>query len=152
MNPLLALQYARQGLSKPLLVQRDFVCLQCRHRAARAASVTTSGVAAGRTQRNVSTSSSAAASTTPFTERLRKRIWGTNEPPGSENPYGEKSVLDSVKAKRDAERVKDLGPRSEPLQDDYVPSKSWEGLEHIGGATGWWEDAWDQENQFQGSV
>ena len=32
----------------------------------------------------------------------------------------------------------------------YVPAATWDGLERIGGAEGWWEEAWDRENQFEG--
>ena len=34
----------------------------------------------------------------------------------------------------------------------YVPATTWDGLEMIGGAEGWWEEAWDRENQFEGYV
>ncbi|KAL8922153.1 MAG: hypothetical protein Q9208_005348 [Pyrenodesmia sp. 3 TL-2023] len=38
-----------------------------------------------------------------------------------------------------------------PIDDpDYTPALSGEGLETIGGPTGWWEQAWDEEHQFQG--
>ena len=33
---------------------------------------------------------------------------------------------------------------------DYVPATTWEGLDQIGGSTGWWEEAWDAENRFTG--
>lgn len=41
---------------------------------------------------------------------------------------------------------------TEPLDDDpdYKPATSGEGLEAVGGPTGWWEKAWDEEHQFQG--
>ena len=151
MKPARTLRNAGQGFTQLRRPYGDFVCLQCQCRAPKA-SVTTMGITAPHSQRNFSTSFNAAASTAPFAERVRKRIWGIKEPPVPESPHGDKSMLDNDEAKRDPERAKSLGSDYGTLQDDYIPSKSWDGLEHIGGATGWWEDAWDQENQFQGSV
>lgn len=34
--------------------------------------------------------------------------------------------------------------------EKYSEAVTWDGLDQIGGAEGWWEKAWDQENQFKG--
>lgn len=44
---------------------------------------------------------------------------------------------------------------NDPAEQDsqggqYVQATTWDGLEQIGGATGWWEEAWDKVNQFEG--
>ena len=44
----------------------------------------------------------------------------------------------------------DANPAATPLDVDYVPATTWDGLDQIGGAAGWWEAAWDEEHQFQG--
>ncbi|KUL87239.1 hypothetical protein ZTR_03332 [Talaromyces verruculosus] len=44
-----------------------------------------------------------ASGNTPFTEKLRRRIWGTDNPPGLEDPYGGEGVIASEWAKRKAQ-------------------------------------------------
>ena len=41
----------------------------------------------------------------PFTERLRRRIWGTDNPPGLKDPYGGPSFLERRLAERRGEQV-----------------------------------------------
>ncbi|KAL9579453.1 MAG: hypothetical protein Q9212_005098 [Teloschistes hypoglaucus] len=44
-----------------------------------------------------------------------------------------------------------VAPPRAPMDDpDYKPATSGEGLEMIGGPTGWWEKAWDEQFQFKG--
>ncbi|EED21669.1 conserved hypothetical protein [Talaromyces stipitatus ATCC 10500] len=40
---------------------------------------------------------------TPFTDKLRRRIWGTDNPPGLEDPYGGEGVIAKEWAKRKAQ-------------------------------------------------
>ncbi|MCJ1477174.1 hypothetical protein MMC13_005845 [Lambiella insularis] len=92
------------------------------------------------------------------TESIRRKIWGTDEPPGQADPYGDASLLDRTKQLSQEPEV--LESKSTSEQDekaektaayaDYVPATTWDGLDHIGGATGWWEEAWDEEHQFEG--
>ena len=43
--------------------------------------------------------------------------------------------------------------RRNPSDDpSYIPAASSEGLEMIGGLTGWWENAWDEQFKFRGCV
>ena len=89
---------------------------------------------------------STASGNIPFTEKLRRRIWGSETPPGQEDPY--KSIKDQT------EQVDPLPVTAEgqatAAQLDYVPATTWEGLDQIGGATGWWEEAWDAEHKYSG--
>ena len=39
-----------------------------------------------------------------------------------------------------------------PEKEDYKPATTWDGLVSIGGPTGWWEEAWDQEHEYKGCV
>lgn len=41
-------------------------------------------------------------------------------------------------------------PTSVVDDPDYTPAVSGEGLEMIGGPTGWWEEAWDEQHQYRG--
>lgn len=88
-----------------------------------------------------------------FTQRLRRKLW-KSEPPGLKDPY-------NVGAPENTRRVKQV--KKEAFTDDligktavqggqYVRATTWDGLEQIGGATGWWEEAWDRVNVFEGFV
>jgi hypothetical protein len=83
------------------------------------------------------------------------------EPPGQKDPYSfeERDALraeeeakweakEKAIAKAEAKKI----ARSPELSEPYVPATSGDGLEQVGGATGWWEEAWDQENHFEGCV
>ncbi|MCJ1386501.1 hypothetical protein MMC17_009627 [Xylographa soralifera] len=93
----------------------------------------------------------------PYTEKIRRKIWGTQDPPGQADPYGDASILDQTKKQTpkpepelmdQVSTAKDKPLSSSAAYADYVPANTWDGLDHIGGATGWWEEAWDEEHQF----
>lgn len=72
---------------------------------------------------------------TPFTEKLRRRIWGTDNPPGLEDPYGGEGVIASEWAKRKAQY---MGESKRELQqkeegEDLVPEEEYvpEDGEHL---------------------
>ena len=125
-------------------IRSSYMCLQCRHRA-----LTTSASA-----RIQSTTPSSAT----FTERLRRRILGPQNPLGKQNPYGDDSVFYPTKNKKQGAKLEDDVPEEkldvskddDILHHDYVPATTWDGLKHIGGRKNPREDAWDQENQFSG--
>jgi len=88
-----------------------------------------------------------------FTERVRQRIWGTDAPPGLEDPYGDKSVFDRTKQRAKEEEAEDRRTRKEAARPDpstYEPASTWDGLESVGGFGQWWKDNWDPDNQFLG--
>jgi hypothetical protein len=104
----------------------------------------------------------------PFAERLRRKIWGTDNPPGLKNPYGEGSQLrretrpgqtlenERVREEEPADVAEEAAGKASvsgpPLDEweGYKPATTWDGLRSIGGPTGWWEEAWDAEHQFSG--
>ncbi|CRG89792.1 hypothetical protein PISL3812_06831 [Talaromyces islandicus] len=91
-------------LSKPSL----YVCSSCRHNVLPAAcSLSTHHQAARRH----------ASGQSPFTERLRQRIWGTDKPPGMEDPYGGEGVISKAWKKRKAEST---GEQPEAAQEEVV--------------------------------
>ena len=134
--------------------QYGFVCLHCRHRSALAAqkgALSTSIPIP--TQRHASSTSD----NIPFSEKIRRKIWGTDNPPGQEDPYGGLSIAEQRRAmdknKKDPGVLAEAGPEAGVVPPDaaasnYVPATTWDGLEQIGGATGWWEEAWDNEHPF----
>jgi len=94
-----------------------------------------------------------------FLERTRRRIWGTDTPPGAADPYArpapvteesavsplEEGELEDVDiARRMAEDQyrqdkAELQSQVEqaPTHEDYVPATTWEGLEMVGGEKEW---------------
>ena len=125
-----------------------FICIQCRHRAISHLS---------KTAFSTSTSRKADNDKLPYSEKLRRRIWGTDTPPGQLDPYTQESALER-KRRLDREESSvsesasetDTASLASDAKFDYVPATTWDGLEQIGGATGWWEEAWDQEHKFRG--
>ncbi|KAK7727104.1 hypothetical protein SLS57_003138 [Botryosphaeria dothidea] len=85
--------------------------------------------------------SNKSSGTTPFTERLRSKIWGTDYAPGREDPYSSDSPMrDSQKTaaapQRPAQTTTPGGPKRpvrQVQQDSYQPAKTWHGLEWVGG-------------------
>ncbi|KAL8912676.1 MAG: hypothetical protein Q9172_007458 [Xanthocarpia lactea] len=81
-----------------------------------------------------------------FNEKIGKRMFKDGQIPDT--------GADRVKqaGNKPAIPPKDTDPATGPLNDDpyYVPAMSGEELEVVGGPSGWWEKAWDEEHQFQG--
>ena len=146
-----------------------YICSQCRFQASRRRLQT----------RALSSTSSHAQKpglTNRLTQSLRKRIWGTDTPPGPKDPYRKEGkasqiVTEPREPSRAPDRVLARGQEDarEPVEEDqgqaqakgadeqvnvdtsnYVPAANWDGLIAIGGPTGWWEEAFDQQNQFEG--
>lgn len=87
----------------------------------------------------------------PFTERIRQKIWGTDQPPGLEDPYGDASVFDQTKKRAAVEKKESAESAAEPaLPDDYEPASTWDGLLRVGGYGHWWSENWDPDHQFTG--
>jgi hypothetical protein len=150
----------------------NYVCAQCRQGPLAPAQSIQRSMRTNVSQRYASTDSNTKV---PFTEKLRRKLWNTDTPPGLEDPYGGKSILERrAEARKRAARggstetTVDSTKLTEPTEstteaaaplttppvptEGYVPATTWDGLESIGGASGWWESDWDRENQFQGYV
>ena len=125
-----------------ILNYQAYICTRCRNYAikqAQRATIATSASRAAEPNRQL-----------PFSEKLRRKIWGTDTPPGQADPYT-KQPKDVKGALASDERVTlENHTLAADSQLDYVPASTWDGLEQIGGATGWWEDAWDKQHQFTG--
>ncbi|KIN02020.1 hypothetical protein OIDMADRAFT_103267 [Oidiodendron maius Zn] len=88
-------------------------------------------------------------------ERLRRKIWGTDQPPGQENPYVNAGVYDQNNRAQDEELAENEGQQKKlvtmaDLDPSYVPATNWDGLERVGGFGHWWKQNWDPEHQFEG--
>ncbi|KAL4865961.1 hypothetical protein BDV12DRAFT_187774 [Aspergillus spectabilis] len=101
--------------------------------------------------RNASDSSS-------ITERVRRKIWGTDNPPGLKDPYGGEGVFEKkFKKGREGRQVvpeeeavevsqgkganaetQNIVPEvAEPVDSSYEPATSWEGIQRIGHLGKW---------------
>ena len=118
--------------------QSPYLCASCR---CQATSFSTTTTWSARANTNV-----------PFTEKIRQKIWGTDQPPGLEDPYGDKSVFDQTQ-KRTKEREVEIRsePQSAAITDStYEPAATWDGLQKVGGFGNWWKHNWDPDHQYKG--
>lgn len=102
-----------------------------------------------------------------FTERIRRKIWGTDRPPGAEDPYGGEGALARTwrekwakkKSTPEEEREAEVAARAAEEEEDrgdlddyedpeygeiappaeYVAATTWDGLERVG-HLGRWSD------------
>lgn len=77
-----------------------------------------------------------------LTERIRRKIWGTDSPPGLKDPYGGRGVFEQrwsgerqPSQEQEAEPIEQEGEIAPP--DAYTEATNWEGLEHIGHLGKW---------------
>lgn len=135
------------------LPQPGYVCLECRLRASQAVRTFKPSITLPYASRR--------HASWITTEKLRKKIWGSEKPPGQEDPYGKESVFDHKRREREQERER--GRELEPAPErevetpedetEYVEATTAEGLETVGGP-GWGTREWEREegNSFQGFV
>ncbi|KAL8696869.1 MAG: hypothetical protein Q9224_002576 [Gallowayella concinna] len=136
------------SLSTPAILCRTptsrYICLQCRHRvrqqcpAPRVKSTTTPSL-----HRTYATEPSIPNRLQQFVaERIAPKMWKDGIVPqrNPKVPATEEEVIQHP--------VKSTQPTKDDV--DYTLATSGEGLETIGGPTGWWEKGWDKEHQFQG--
>lgn len=90
--------------------------------------------------------------TSEFTERIRSKIWGTDDAPGREDPYSHDSPLRAprrpVEQQLQQQQKKETPKRPAAAaggpvrkqdagdEDGYEPAKTWDGLEWVGGEDG----------------
>jgi len=132
-------------------IPTPYICRSCRHFVFR------QRLAGAQSVRHVS------SKTLPFTERLRRKIWGTDNPPGLKDPYGGPSFLERWQEERRSRNDVALPlPESETKHDtvpslqshaelrsgtdeglvqkmEYIPAKTWDRLEHVGHKGDWWD-------------
>lgn len=138
------------------LTSKSYICSSCRHIALR--------------QRiaNQQSIRLASSSNIPFTEKIRRKIWGTDNPPGLADPYGGPSFLERRRNERALQKQSQLQPtpeeemaqgqkmqefapgekirtdspisaRNELEKGGYVPADTWDGLQHLGHKGHWSE-------------
>ena len=125
-----------------------YVCLQCRLRTSAPTRTTNSSISLTYAPRRHASWIS--------TDKLRKKIWGTETPPGQEDPYVRESEFDRTRREREQENEEakrlESAPEKKPAaatEDDYVPATTVKGLKRVGGP-GWGKAEWEAENPFQG--
>ncbi|OAX78336.1 hypothetical protein ACJ72_07357 [Emergomyces africanus] len=98
----------------------------------------------------------------PVTEKLRRKIWGTDKPPGVKDPYGSESQLDHVQPLEEMEEPHSLyesemgeegqeirvATPAEKEEAEYKHADTWEGLRQVG-AKQWWENPPKAEDHFE---
>ncbi|KAH6719135.1 ribosomal subunit 39S-domain-containing protein [Leptodontidium sp. MPI-SDFR-AT-0119] len=113
-----------------------YLCTACKHRA------------------SPFSTSSARDAKASLTEKLRRKIWGTDSPPGLEDPYGGKSVFDQTKKREWEEQIEEQ-KAARKLQSQeakvnslskpkYTPATTWDGLETLG----YVEDRWAADHLY----
>ena len=136
------------SVARHSVTQSRYVCLQCRLQTSAATRTTNSSISLTYAPRRQASWVS--------TDKLRKKIWGTETPPGQADPYVRESEDDRTRRERneESEEAKKLGsapekkPKSVP-EDEYVPATTAKGLKRVGGH-GWGKAEWEAENPFQG--
>ena len=146
-------------LSSSFPTASSYICRQCRRKVSAA------------TPRTSLLSSSPflshrQASNAPFLDKVRKKVWGTNLPPGPADPYGSPGVIDErQKLQKDAvERREQIDARTKGLQKgreesarveqdevEEIEATTWEGMPTVGGQD-WGMDVWDEEFPYEGYV
>ncbi|EZF32297.1 hypothetical protein H109_05710 [Trichophyton interdigitale MR816] len=99
----------------------------------------------------------------PFTEKVRRKLWGTDNPPGLKDPYGGESILERrARELREAREARADESREVPEESieampeetnaeamaDYTPAINWDGLEHVGSLGEWWEKPPTEMDRF----
>lgn len=93
-------------------------------------------------------------SSEPFTEKVRKKIWGTDKPPGQSNPYEENSYLQRAdQATTDSRPTESLTQNLSVNESisHYEPATVWDGLEQVGGSEDLLVKEWLPGNTFGAS-
>ncbi|KAI9887950.1 MAG: hypothetical protein M1823_000207 [Watsoniomyces obsoletus] len=86
-------------------------------------------------------------------DSLRRKIWGTDNPPGQADPYTRLSPEEKERElRRQAEREakKAASDTSADRLGAYVPATTWNDLERVGEPDLTVEEEWLREHQFQG--
>ncbi|KAI9715162.1 MAG: hypothetical protein M1812_006141 [Candelaria pacifica] len=116
------------------------VCLTCRRR-----TLSTSPRATFSTSRTQRDSEDNKPS---YTERLRRKIWGTDNPPGQKDPY---QKLSPEELEAEEEPADELAPAEDESRArvPYKAASTWDGLESVGGSE-WLADEWARKHPFRG--
>lgn len=104
----------------------------------------------------------------PFTEKIRRKIWGTDNPPGLKDPYGGESQFERMwreRKERKEGKPKRQQPEEKPEPEsqlflkekkppkEYEPATTWDGLDHVGTlGLNWEETPATEQDEFAGYV
>ena len=123
--------------------QANFICMQCRIRATTAVRRPNPPISLSYLSRRHAASS--------FTDRLRRKLFRSEVPPGAEDPYGKEGNFERMRREREQEG-KELESEEEMIDPSgYVRATTIEGLEFIGGPD-WGLAEWEAQKPFQGLV
>lgn len=97
-------------------------------------------------------------------DKLRRKIWGSDKPPGLDNPYGDGSIFEektrqrqekdkvNTEAKVNNAQPSKQQPKAAKVDSSYEPAETWDGLETVGGSGSWWAENWDPKHPFRSFV
>ncbi|KAK2765214.1 hypothetical protein FQN54_008913 [Arachnomyces sp. PD_36] len=134
-----SLQAPQAHLSKSL-----FVCSTCRQQ------FRPQTLRAATSYRNASGSTS-------FTEKVRRKIWGTDNPPGLKDPYGGEGFVEKALRQRRGEGEVEVEPEPQREREqvettppeEYVPATTWAGLETVGTLGEWWDKPRSEADHYK---
>ena len=133
--------------------QSNYVCFQCQLRASTAVRMTNPSISLPHASRR--------HASWLDTQKLRKKIWGTDNPPGQEDPYGKESAFDrrrreseqETEQETEKERELESAPDEEvpTNEEDYLEAITAKGLKTVG-MPDWGMKQWSkaEENRFEG--
>ncbi|KAK2808572.1 hypothetical protein FQN50_004604 [Emmonsiellopsis sp. PD_5] len=123
-----------------------YVCQTCRRQCLTTTTITTRQPLLrplNHHRRPYSSSSNDDNSKLPLTERLRRKVWGTDNPPGVKDVYGSESQLApqpvSEVDKQLMSMQEELEAHAGIQEGDYTPATTWDGLKSVG-TVEWWEE------------
>lgn len=101
-----------------------------------------------------------ASGDTPFTEKVRRKIWGTDNPPGLKDPYGGEGVIEKAFRRRSQGQVEQeqapeveseevFPPEIAPPQE-YTPATTWDGLQRMGHLRRWSDLPPSEADEYSG--
>lgn len=79
----------------------------------------------------------------PVSERIRRKIWGTDTPPGQDDPYVKLDPAERARQEQRREQRREQEEKEKVAQtaqtaqveasdDNYEPAVTWDGLETVG--------------------
>lgn len=85
-----------------------------------------------------------------LTEKVRRKLWGTDKPPGLKDPYGESAFERARRGapEEDQQHEQELIEQEATPPPTYEPQTTWKGLTRVGHLNRWWELPASENDKF----
>ncbi|KAL1968531.1 hypothetical protein VTN77DRAFT_1741 [Rasamsonia byssochlamydoides] len=101
-----------------------------------------------------------ASDSTPFTEKVRRKLWGTDNPPGLKDPYGGEGVIERAFRRRTrGQDEQEQAPAEQPVEtgevappQEYTAATTWDGLQRMGHLGRWSDFPPTEADEYHGFV